>query len=691
MAWVKTTFKDSPKLPINTQLYNICLPAMKKGQMYGEKIITSEGVTLGFDSSSPSFTIIKNRAERDYKMIFNHRLNDYLTADFCTQPDFMFELILDTTETLKPILDTTGNRNITVVNSNDQIIQYDKHQMFSFIDSISEYIRVKEILIYDIESKQKIKLIDYLLNDWITLLPQNILEQAEFYAELERVKLDAGERFRYVGNWHINRYSGFILDIVTEWIQGWQRSLDVFRKNYNTLALLNLREIFFNPDDYIIAHLPDNYDSNYWFKAVFFKNKEVLYKLCRILGQGYIPFTTNKSDITDKHPNDWDSNWQDVPSGGTGGGGTYPPEGGGQPGSGVGGGDGNNDNTSDIIGLPPIPTLGASTSGMVTIFNPELDELKNLASYLWKPDFIEAISKLLQDPIEGLIGLNMFPVLPMRADVKSDVKVGFVNTNVKMFKVPQQFVKVSCGSLKIGNYWGNFMDYSPYTKAQLYLPFIGFIDVSVDEFMGGELFIDYYVDLMTGVCQCFVRCKNTNKLTKSPYDAILYTFTGNCATQIPITSANYNSIIQSAAIGIGTVAVGAATGGTGALATAGSSGALATAGTVTKGVAMGALETLPGATANAVMGSKISLTRSGGISASGALMSYKKPYIVITRPSQSRPDNYNKLIGVPSNITAKLGDLKGYTQVSSVQLSNINCLGDERIEIENLLKSGVIL
>lgn len=46
--------------------------------------------------------------------------------------------------------------------------------------------------------------------------------------------------------------------------------------------------------------------------------------------------------------------------------------------------------------------------------------------------------------------------------------------------------------------------------------------------------------------------------------------------------------------------------------------------------------------------------------------------------------------GYPSYITAKLGDLEGYTEIDSIHLENIGATESELSEIESILKGGVI-
>ena len=85
------------------------------------------------------------------------------------------------------------------------------------------------------------------------------------------------------------------------------------------------------------------------------------------------------------------------------------------------------------------------------------------------------------------------------------------------------------------------------------------------------------------------------------------------------------------------------------------------------------------------------IQRSGSIGGAAGLMSIQKPYFILTRPRQALPENQNKYTGYPSFITSKLGDLTGMTYVYEIHLEGIPCTTEEQNEIENLLKSGVIL
>jgi hypothetical protein len=73
------------------------------------------------------------------------------------------------------------------------------------------------------------------------------------------------------------------------------------------------------------------------------------------------------------------------------------------------------------------------------------------------------------------------------------------------------------------------------------------------------------------------------------------------------------------------------------------------------------------------------------------MLSAKKPFIIIERPNYSVPDFFTKYEGRVSNKTANLGSVSGFTMVEAVHLDGITATTGEILEMESLLKAGVIL
>lgn len=340
---------------------------------------------------------------------------------------------------------------------------------------------------------------------------------------------------------------------------------------------------------------------------------------------------------------------------------TDPYKNGGSTTDGGGGGTFGGGNTifggaSDSVDIPPLPTASASDAGFITLFNPSLAQLNNLANYMWSDLFsLDTFKKIFADPMDCILGLSIVPVKPASAGT-STVKIGNVSTDVSMNKTSSQYVAVDCGTIDVKEYWGAYLDYAPYTQCEIYLPYVGTKHISVDDVMNKAVRVVYHVDILSGACNAYVKCG----------DSVLYTFVGQCSSSIPISGNDWTNVLNGAISVAGKLGLAMATGGATAL--------------------MSGL----GAASSIISSSKPTVERSGAMSSTGGLLGIQKPYLILTRPKQALPENQNKYTGYPSFITMALSDCTGYTEIDSIHLENMICTDEEAQEIENLLKSGVI-
>lgn len=326
--------------------------------------------------------------------------------------------------------------------------------------------------------------------------------------------------------------------------------------------------------------------------------------------------------------------------------------------SGTGGGGGDYNPTSDPINLPTLPNLSAVGSGMITLYNPTTAQLNALGGYLWSgsEDFFDNLSKMWNDPMSALVSLGIFPLAPNVGSV-GEVKIGSMRTGVSMPILASQYKQFDCGSLDLTEYFGSALDYNPYSKVSIFIPFCGVQSLNIDDVMGSTLRLVYNVDMLTGAFACVL------KVTRKNLDSVLYHFSGNMMTPLPMSSNDfsglYNSVVQMAG-GILSVASGNVTGGTLTV-------------------------------ASSVLGQKESIGRSGSISGNSGLMDNMTPYLIVERPIQSLANGYKHFVGYPSNITYTLGGLSGYTEIESVISNTLTCPQIEQDEIIDLLKGGVYL
>ena len=319
---------------------------------------------------------------------------------------------------------------------------------------------------------------------------------------------------------------------------------------------------------------------------------------------------------------------------------------------------------SDPIPDPDAPTIDAVSTGLLTVFKPTLSQVNQLGDYLWSSAFdVNQLKKLFGDPMEAIIGLSIVPINPPAAGSKS-VKIGDVDTGITMSYIGRQFVEKDLGSITIDPYIGSFMDYAPYTKISIYLPYVGFRDLSPEDVMGTTLSIKYIIDVITGGCNAVVSVSGKGAI---------YQFNGSCIANIPLSAINYSGAIQNAVSAIG-------------------SGLTTVAGFATGNAPVGVMGVagLASSAANTAVNAKPTIQHSGSMGGAAGLCSVQFPYVIIERPRISAPERYNNFIGNTLNVTKTIKDCKGLTVVDAIHLDNVICTEGERDELLRLLKEGVI-
>lgn len=315
-------------------------------------------------------------------------------------------------------------------------------------------------------------------------------------------------------------------------------------------------------------------------------------------------------------------------------------------------------------GATPLPAdiPGVESSGLVSVYNPTKAQLVSFSQWLWSPNFLDNFLKIFQNPMDAIIGLHVIYATPTTGS-SGNIIAGFLDSGVSSKIVTKQYSEIDCGTVKVPEYFGNALDYEPYVQIHAYLPFVGIVALKPNDILGKSLNIKYGVDVLTGACLAML---TTYKGSGADQSKILtYTYSGNCATQVPISGGSYAQMITglaSMALGVGTGIV--------------SGNPLAVAGGVMAGV----------------MSSHFDVSHSGSLSSNPGAMGPRKPFLIITRKSAYEAQGYNQFYGFPANLTVTLGSCKGYTRVKSVHIDSISKATDtEKTEIETLLRQGVII
>lgn len=367
------------------------------------------------------------------------------------------------------------------------------------------------------------------------------------------------------------------------------------------------------------------------------------------------------------------------------------------------------------IPFPSIVPAGSDTplepgvsgqAGFIQVYNPTTEQFVAFGRWLWVTYAEATLETIWNNPFDGVIGAHELYATPSK-DGYSTIRSGFLDSGVGSIIVRQRYTQINCGSMVIPEYWGNYLDYSPYSKAYVYLPFIGIMEVDVDDIVGHAVNITYHVDSYTGSCIAQITC------AREGYTNTLYQFSGNCAVEVPMSGGSQAQIkaammtanaYQNAAMAsanaslVGGIGSGLASiiGGTVSLAgsVTGTGGVGQIAGgvaSIASGIANANANRAYGQaqhTANMLSG-KSNVQHSGSFGSSHGAMGIKKPYIFIRRPIQKVVNNYNLLYGFPAHKQVVVGNCEGFLRCREVHVISSLATDEEKRLIEQLLTTGV--
>lgn len=348
---------------------------------------------------------------------------------------------------------------------------------------------------------------------------------------------------------------------------------------------------------------------------------------------------------------------------------------------------------SGISPFPSMPSTDLSFSqnrGLVTVYHPTSQQLYSFEDWLWVTYNDATIDKIFNNPFDGVI--TLFELYCTPTDVGSrSIHSGFLDSGINS-AIVSRYTQIDCGTLGIPEYYGNYFDYSPYTKAHIYLPFIGIVELNPDDIVGHGVNVTYRIDEYNGSCIAMITVAKSTKVDGEPvdYSCTMYQYSGNCAVELPLAGATQASIRAGMMQADAYQHAGQLQAGTQAL------GGLASLLTGNIGGAVYGLFGEQATTASAqatglshMLSGKSVVQKSGQFGASHGALGIKTPYIVITRPKQIKVANYQELYGFPAHKMVVIGDCTGFLRCREVHVVSATATDDEKSAIETLLKSGV--
>lgn len=314
-----------------------------------------------------------------------------------------------------------------------------------------------------------------------------------------------------------------------------------------------------------------------------------------------------------------------------------------------------NNNYTDKIDLinPSLTSIGC----FATYWAMSQTEVNKLADDLFNDTFIDTISNSITfyggNPIDAIMSLRLYPF---------NISDLGINTNIAKVKLFGKETTAS-GNILSTNYsgiinfgtctlaerYGNFLDYSPYTKAQLYIPYCKTVDIDISICIKKTISVKVIVDVTTGECCAVVYADNI---------PIAYS-NGKIGIDIPLTG--------SSTAGIGSSILSA----------------IPNFYSPTSAATSSALSI-----ANGVLSSENKIIKQGNSSVATGLWQPKNCYFLIKRPQPSVPENYGHTTGYLTNAKKRIGNCTGYTICRNVDVDGLYCTENEKETLKGIMESG---
>lgn len=366
------------------------------------------------------------------------------------------------------------------------------------------------------------------------------------------------------------------------------------------------------------------------------------------------------------HPKYNDGDWGDGTSDGIRGSGQGQQTG--------GNAEGKLDQQPGLPGKPNIPT--PVSTGFMKLYAPTESEIQDLCIELTDDSILTTLKKYFgNNPLDFIVGLQVVPGAFTKDTTKYKIKYGSYSSDVSMYPITDEFTTLDYGELDLKEIYGSWEDYNPHTKMSIYLPYIGIKEIDPDKINGTKLNLKYHIDAVTGsILAVLTSIRKDDEMNGK--EIVVGQWPGQASYTIPLTNTQHDASVN-AVLGIvgATAGIGlaVATGGASALVTAGAVGSVGNA-------------LLSGAKSQ-----KTDISMQGSVGGGLSFFTGTDAYIQIEFPKEGRPDDYNHIIGMPSNITTTLAEqpLNNYIEFVNVDVSGIDAPTDEKNAIVNLLKGGV--
>lgn len=200
--------------------------------------------------------------------------------------------------------------------------------------------------------------------------------------------------------------------------------------------------------------------------------------------------------------------------------------------------------------------LDSANSPMSVAYALKPSQLNDFQLWLWSDDIIDNLKKWFNDPVSSLISLTMYPFGLNETGHGQDKNIFVGNipvkrsgTQIRGYAISNSNYEANLGYIDFSSFmYNDFRDYPPYTTYKLWLPYIGFVDLSAPEFYTSKrVYIKYLINVLSGSVLVFLRAQSDSV----PHQII----TGQMGVTVPITATNKadiqrNIFLSAASLGL---------------------------------------------------------------------------------------------------------------------------------------------
>lgn len=153
------------------------------------------------------------------------------------------------------------------------------------------------------------------------------------------------------------------------------------------------------------------------------------------------------------------------------------------------------------------------------------DDMSTGSDYSFFDSKVKA-NMLTQSPIDSIVSLIRYPFTPTHGGTKQPVKLGRFEASAEGYPISNAIQTITFAGVDIFPRFGNnFLDYEPYTKYEVYVPFCDTVELSAADILGHTLNVRLVVDLFTGVCTGYILADSL----------CIETTSGNVGVSLPLT------------------------------------------------------------------------------------------------------------------------------------------------------------